>query len=201
MEARRGGCAARSSLLVVAGTVVLAAACGGDDSTSGQPSSPLVTADAATSTSTPTLPTSPSESEPIASDRIPASTPARADLRSGLVAAGAAIDSAPADVVASLQDPLCGTVLSDQPAAHDSASIQCLLDATEEGRRAALVIVVFTTEGDPLVEVWLSHAAGMSLAVDTTRDEFGRAGWRSRACGNVTTTAAGDPWTSPLQCT
>jgi hypothetical protein len=186
----------KSSLLITAGAIVLAT-CGGADAPSGGPSAPLVTADASTPTST----TSPSASDPIASESSLVSAPAAGDLRSGLIAAGAAIESAPADVVASLQDPLCGVVLSDQPADHDSGSIQCLVNANEDRRPAALVVVVFTTEGDPLVEVWLSHPPGMSVAVDSTRDQFGVPGWSSRTCGDVTATAASDPWTSPLTCT
>jgi hypothetical protein len=132
--------------------------------------------------------TSGSASDRIASETGAGSVPVSGDLRSGLIAVGAAIETAPAHVVASLQDPLCGIVLADQPADHDNASIQCLIDASEDGRRASLVVVVFTTEGDPLVEVWLSRAVGMSVSVDSTRDEFGVPGWSSRACGDVTST-------------
>ena len=190
----------RSSLLIAAGAMVLAA-CGDAEAPGGGRSAPPPTTAAPTGSANATPLTSGSASEPIASDTGSGSATASGDLRSGLIAAGAAIETAPADVVASLEDPLCGIVLADQPADHDSASIQCLIDANEDGRRASLVVVVFTTEGDPLVEVGLSRAAGMSVGVDSTRDEYGVPGWNSRRCGDVTATPASDPWTSPLRCT
>ena len=181
--------------------LVLAASCGGDDATSGGSIRPEVTADPATNTSIPTSPAPIPASDPTAPERSVASAAAPGDLRSGLIAVGAAIESAPADVVAAFQDPLCGTILADQPAEHDRASIQCLVEADDDRRRAALVVVVFTDEGDPLVEVWLSHAAGLSVAVDSSRDSFGTPGWSARACSNLTAAPTNDhPWTSPLRC-
>ena len=197
-----GRCAGRSSLRLTAGALVLAAACGGDDATGGGSIPPVVTTDAPTRTSTPTSPAVIPAGHPTPPGQSVASALASSgDLRGALIAVDAAVGSAPAHVIAAFEDPLCGTILADQPADRDRASIQCLVNADQDRRGAALVVVVFTTEGDPLVEVWTSDTAGTWVATDSTRDSFGTPGWSTRTCGNLAEAHTDDPWTSPLRCT
>ena len=171
MELQRGGVQDKSSLLVAAGAMVRAA-CGGADTPSGGAECAACDHGRAKSRVDTHV------ADLILGerfDRIREESRERARFRRSprrTHRRRRRHESAPADLVASLQDPLCGIVLGDEPEDHDGASIQCLLDANEDRRRAVLVLV-FTTEGDPLVEVWRSHAAGMSVAVDSTRDQFG----------------------------
>ena len=121
-------------------------------------------------------------------------------LADALETVDAAVETAPGAVVAAFGDPLCGTLLADEPSSSDDAAIRCLLDADRDSRPAAAVVVVYTTEGDPLVEVWLSGPTGTHVATDSSRDSFGTPGWSTQECGAVGAAASYDTWTSPLRC-
>jgi hypothetical protein len=59
----------------------------------------------------------------------------------------------------------------------------CILDARRHGRRARVVIVSSTIEGDPIVTyVFVRGLLPVLVVVDATRDDFGPRVWTQRRC-------------------
>lgn len=62
----------------------------------------------------------------------------------------------------------------------------CIVSAWREGRRARLVVISSTVEGDPIVTyVFVNGRRPVLVVVDATRDDFGPRVWMQRRCDRI----------------
>ena len=107
-------------------------------------------------------------------------------LRQALIALGAAVDTAPIEAVTLGGAEWCGVdeISGLTGELDDDAPGDCLIDATEAGRDAAMVRVEITIEGDPIVTVAWTRSALFEapIYIDSSQDAFGRPGWTELRC-------------------
>ena len=132
----------------------------------------------------------------VAPPTDPPAAPIDDPLRRALDDLGAAVDTAPERAVVLGEDQWCGV---DRADGVDSSIAppepgRCIVDATDDGRAAALVRVVPTIEGDPIVMVARTTGAGdaVEVYIDSSQDSFGRPGWTTLDCTRAVT-EPGDP--------
>ncbi|HWL41913.1 MAG TPA: hypothetical protein VNQ73_03135 [Ilumatobacter sp.] len=126
----------------------------------------------------------------------PAPTPTGGPLQRVLAEEGVDTGTAPEAVrdsiaaVALGTDHYCGIDRRPQgsPQVTNEAARRCFLDRHLVGIPAVFVETFPTSEGDPIVTVWRTHADGtVSQLVDSTRDRYGPSGWEQFDCPSVTT--------------
>ena len=62
----------------------------------------------------------------------------------------------------------------------------CIVNARRDGRKARLVIISSTVEGDPIVTyVFVNGRRPVLVVVDATRDDFGPRVWMQRRCDRL----------------
>jgi hypothetical protein len=62
----------------------------------------------------------------------------------------------------------------------------CIVSAWREGRKARLVVISSTVEGDPIVTyVFVNGGRPVLVVVDATRDDFGPRVWMQRRCDRI----------------
>ena len=111
-----------------------------------------------------------------------------------VVAAAFAAASAGAGSAAPSQSPgtypSCGQYRTPplRPTAWPPRANRCILEARQQGRKARLVIVSVTVEGDPIVSYVFvrGRILPVLVVVDATRDDFGPRVWTQRECGRLT---------------
>jgi hypothetical protein len=84
--------------------------------------------------------------------------------------------------------PSCGFYWNRNtpPSAAQRRANACLLRARREDRRARLVAVRSTIEGDPIVTyVFVNGRRPVLVVVDSTRDAFGSRVWTQMRCGHI----------------
>ena len=84
--------------------------------------------------------------------------------------------------------PSCGFYWNKNqpPSAAQLRKNACLLSARREGRKARLVAVRSTIEGDPIVlYVYVNGKLPVLLVEDTRRDAFGAGGWSQSRCNRL----------------
>lgn len=121
-----------------------------------------------------------------------ASTGGRAGFGQVLVELGVDVDTAPAGVLGTDEQIVCGAEVLDQDAVatgrYDEGARRCFLDAHLAGAPAAFASSQPTVEGDPIVAVWTTTAEGVAAWIDATRDAFGSGRWEQLGpCGRLTT--------------
>lgn len=85
--------------------------------------------------------------------------------------------------------PSCGLYWNRNtpPSVAQQRANACILRARREGRKARLVAVLTTVEGDPIVGyVFVNGRLPALVIVDATRDAFGSGGWTRMRCGRIT---------------
>ena len=116
--------------------------------------------------------------------------PLAAVIAAAFVAASAGTVSA-----ASSQSPStyssCGQYRTPplKPTAWPLRANRCILEARRRGRKARLVIVSVTVEGDPIVSYIFVRGPvffPVLVVVDATRDDFGPRVWTQRECRRMT---------------
>jgi hypothetical protein len=84
--------------------------------------------------------------------------------------------------------PSCGKYREGfgNPFTSQLRSDECIVRARREGRKARLVVISSTIEGDTIVTyVFVNGRRPVLVVVDATRDEFGPRVWMQRRCDRV----------------
>jgi hypothetical protein len=111
-----------------------------------------------------------------------------------IVAAFVAVSAGAASAASSQSPstyPSCGQYRTPplKPTAWPLRANRCILEARRRGRKARLVIVSVTVEGDPIVSYIFVRGHvffPVLVVVDATRDDFGPRVWTQRECGRMT---------------